>query len=65
MAYSFAVTLVLALVLKAVVGLRVSQDDEVSGIDLAVHAETAYELGESGGGGVFAGIGHHSHGGER
>ncbi len=65
MAYSFAVTLILALVLKAVVGLRVSQDDEVSGIDLAVHAETAYELGESGGGGVFAGIGHHSHGGER
>ena len=65
MAYSFVITLILALVLKAVVGLRVSQDDEVGGIDLAVHAESAYELGESGGGGVFAGIGHHSHGGER
>ncbi|MFM9134285.1 MAG: ammonium transporter [bacterium] len=65
MAYSFLITLVLAFILKAVVGLRVSHDDEVGGIDLAVHAETAYELGESGGGGVFAGIGHHSHGGER
>ena len=65
MAYSFVITLVLAFALKAVVGLRVSQDDEVGGIDRAVHAETAYELGESGGGGVFAGVGHHSHGGER
>lgn len=65
LAYSFVVTLVLALVLKATIGLRISHDDEVQGIDLAVHAESAYELGDSGGGGVFAGIGHHSHGGER
>ena len=65
LAYSFVITLVLAFILKATVGLRISRDDEVSGIDLAAHAETAYELGESGGGGVFAGIGHHSHGGER
>lgn len=65
LAYSFVVTLVLALVLKATIGLRISHDDEVQGIDLAVHAESAYELGDPGGGGVFAGIGHHSHGGER
>jgi ammonium transporter, Amt family len=57
LAYSFAVTVVLALILKFTVRLRVSTDDEISGIDLAVHAETGYELGESGGGGVFAGIG--------
>lgn len=57
LAYSFIVTLVLALILKFTVKLRVSSDDEVSGIDLAVHAETGYVLGESGGGGVFAGIG--------
>lgn len=55
--YSFAVTLVLALVLKAMVGVRVSEDDEIAGVDQAVHAETAYELGEAGGGGRFAGIG--------
>ena len=56
--YSFVVTAVLALALKFTVGLRVSKDDEIAGIDLAEHAETAYELGDSGGGGVFAGIGH-------
>ena len=65
LAYSFVVTLILAFALKATVGVRVSKDDEVSGIDLALHAESAYELGDSGGGGVFAGVGHHSHGGER
>lgn len=57
LAYSFVVTLVLALILKATVKLRVSQDDEVAGIDLTTHAETAYEFGDSGGGGAFAGIG--------
>lgn len=65
LAYSFVITLILAFALKATVGLRINRDDEISGIDLAAHAETAYELGESGGGGVFAGIGHHSHGGEK
>ncbi|MGI9195967.1 MAG: ammonium transporter [Candidatus Nanopelagicales bacterium] len=65
LAYSFVITVVLALILKATVGLRISKDDEQAGIDLAVHAETAYELGDSGGGGVFAGVGHHAHGGER
>lgn len=58
MAYSFVVTLILALILKFTVKLRVSHDDEVSGIDLAVHAESAYEFGDTGGGGIFAGIGH-------
>jgi Amt family ammonium transporter len=58
--YSFVVTVILALILKFTIGLRVSKDDEQAGIDLAEHAETAYELGDSGGGGVFAGIGHGS-----
>jgi Amt family ammonium transporter len=56
--YSLVVTLVIALVIKAVIGLRVTEEQEVSGVDLAEHAESAYELGESGGGGVFAGVGH-------
>ena len=65
LAYSFIVTLILAFIIKAAIGLRISRDDELSGIDVAAHAESAYELGDTGGGGVFAGVGHHSHGGER
>lgn len=56
--YSLIVTLVIALVIKAIIGLRVTEEQEISGVDLAEHAESAYELGESGGGGVFAGVGH-------
>ncbi|MFM8515397.1 MAG: ammonium transporter, partial [Actinomycetota bacterium] len=56
--YSFVVTLVIAVVIKAMMGLRVTEEQETSGVDLAEHAESAYELGESGGGGVFAGVGH-------
>ncbi len=39
-------------------GIRIDKDQEVGGIDLALHAESAYELGDTGGGGVFAGVGH-------
>ncbi len=46
--FSVLVTYVLALVLKAVGGWRVSEEDEVGGIDLAVHGETAYETIQSG-----------------
>ncbi|MDO8307371.1 MAG: ammonium transporter [Actinomycetota bacterium] len=56
--YSLVVTAIIAFVIKVVIGLRVSKDDEVAGIDLAVHAETGYEMGDSGGGGTFAGVGH-------
>ncbi|MCW2945853.1 MAG: hypothetical protein JWR24_2570 [Actinoallomurus sp.] len=51
--YSFVVTWIIGKVLDKIMGLRVSEEDEVSGIDLAVHAETAYEIGNvhSGGGG--------------
>ena len=41
--FSGVLTAVIALILKAVLGLRVSEEAEVSGIDLAVHGETAYE----------------------
>jgi Amt family ammonium transporter len=44
MGYSFFVTLIIALVLKYTIGLRVSEDAEVLGIDQSEHAETAYEL---------------------
>jgi ammonium transporter, Amt family len=45
MAYSFTATLIIALVIKAVMGLRVSEEQEVTGIDTTLHAESAYELG--------------------
>ena len=41
--YSFVVTLVIVYALKFTMGLRVSEDVEVAGIDLAEHGETAYE----------------------
>jgi Amt family ammonium transporter len=46
--YSLVVSAVLAKVIDLVMGFRVSEDDEISGIDQAEHAETGYD---------FAGIG--------
>ncbi|MGA1700794.1 MAG: ammonium transporter [Candidatus Nanopelagicales bacterium] len=63
--YSLILTFIIGYLIKVTIGFRVSEDVEVSGVDLEEHAESAYELGDSGGGGVFAGIGHRSHGGEQ
>jgi Amt family ammonium transporter len=41
--YSFVVTLIIGLVIKKTIGFRTSEEVEVSGIDLAIHGETAYE----------------------
>jgi Amt family ammonium transporter len=43
--WSFSVTLVLMLILKATIGVRVSDEVEATGLDLAEHAETAYHSG--------------------
>ena len=51
LAYSFVVTLLIALLLKATIGLRASEEDEVTGLDQTQHAESAYEAGSIGGGG--------------
>ena len=56
--YSLIATLIIAFLIKMTIGFRISEESEVSGIDLAEHAESAYVLGESGGGGIFAGVGH-------
>jgi len=56
LAYSFVLTLVIALVVKAVMGLRVTEEQEITGIDQSVHAETAYEfvgLGTAGSGSML------------
>jgi len=55
MAYSFVVTYVLATVLKFVMGIRVSDEEEVLGIDQQTHAESAYEIGGGIGGGSGTG----------
>jgi len=41
--FSFVVTYLIGLAIKSTIGLRVSEDVEVAGIDLAEHGETAYE----------------------
>ncbi|GAC1442762.1 MAG: ammonium transporter [Mycobacteriales bacterium] len=53
MGYSFVLTLVIALVIKYTMGLRVTEEQEVTGIDQTIHAESAYEfagLGSAGSG---------------
>ncbi|HEX2484609.1 MAG TPA: ammonium transporter, partial [Myxococcota bacterium] len=43
--FAVAMTAIIALVLKAVMGLRVGIEDEDLGLDLAEHSETAYSFG--------------------
>jgi Amt family ammonium transporter len=45
MGYSFVLSLLIALAIKKTIGFRAGTEDEVSGIDEAEHAETAYEFG--------------------
>jgi Amt family ammonium transporter len=56
--YSLIVTAIIAFIIKAVMGFRADEESEAEGVDVTEHAESAYELGDSGGGGVFAGVGH-------
>ncbi|HEX3611885.1 MAG TPA: ammonium transporter [Sporichthyaceae bacterium] len=46
--YSFTVTLLIGWVLHKTLGFRVERDHEISGVDLALHAEAAYELAPAG-----------------
>ncbi|MFF1477821.1 ammonium transporter [Streptomyces sp. NPDC058301] len=50
--YSLVVSAVLAFLLDKTIGMRVPEDDEVSGIDQVEHAETAYDFSGAGGGTV-------------
>ena len=43
----FVVTMIILKVLDATMGLRVSDEDEMAGLDLSQHSETAYALGGS------------------
>jgi Amt family ammonium transporter len=42
--YAFVVSGIIGLVVDRLMGLRVHEEHEVSGIDLVIHAETAYDL---------------------
>ena len=49
--YSFIITLIIGLVIDKVIGFRVKEEAEISGIDYDQHAETGYELTNSSRGG--------------
>ncbi|HEV7186978.1 MAG TPA: ammonium transporter [Blastococcus sp.] len=49
-AWSFLVSLAIGRLLQRTVGFRIAAEDEMTGIDSVVHAETAYELDALGGG---------------
>ncbi|MFF3467855.1 ammonium transporter [Streptomyces sp. NPDC001984] len=48
--YSLVASAILAFLLDKTIGMRVTEDEEVSGIDQAEHAETAYDFSGAGGG---------------
>ncbi|MDQ3771893.1 MAG: ammonium transporter [Actinomycetota bacterium] len=50
--FSLVVSLVILKVVEATVGLRVSEEEELNGLDLSQHAEVGYALSESGGGSI-------------
>jgi Amt family ammonium transporter len=52
-AYSFIATMIIGKIVDLTIGFRIPQDQEVAGIDLAIHAERAYELSDNGQGGVL------------
>ncbi len=51
--YSFVVTLILGFIIEKTIGFRIKAEDEVDGIDLSEHAESAYEMSSSSRGGSF------------
>ena len=52
-AYSFILSLILAKIVDLIVGFRISEAEEISGIDLVIHAERGYELTDNTQGGAF------------
>jgi Amt family ammonium transporter len=54
--YSGVLTTIIALAIKYTIGLRVSEEDEVEGIDFTEHGETGYDLHTSTTGGGKTGV---------
>lgn len=61
-AYAFTITWVLAKVLDKTMGFRVAPEDEHAGVDLVLHAESAYDFSGASAG-YFTGTGQQSRGG--
>jgi Amt family ammonium transporter len=53
LAYSFIATYIIGLILHKTIGFRITEEEEIEGIDYAEHAETAYDLVSSSGTGTF------------
>ncbi|MFI5428040.1 hypothetical protein [Aeromicrobium sp. UC242_57] len=54
LAYSFVLTYVIGKLIDVTIGFRISEEDEVTGIDQVEHLETAYDyVGSSAGGSHF------------
>ncbi|MEB7505116.1 ammonium transporter [Arthrobacter koreensis] len=51
--FSAVMTLIIGLAIHKTMGFRVTEEQEINGVDLSEHAETAYELGGIGVGGSF------------
>jgi ammonium transporter, Amt family len=51
--FSFVGTFIIAKVIGIVMQTRVSEEDELTGLDLSIHGESAYEFGPGGGSGGF------------
>jgi Amt family ammonium transporter len=49
--FSFVLTYVIGVVIQKTIGFRLDEEDEVTGIDTVVHAESGYDLASLGGGG--------------
>ena len=49
LAFSFVATMIIVKVVDATIGLRVTEEDELSGLDLTQHSEVGYSLTESSG----------------
>ncbi|SEL84939.1 ammonium transporter [Blastococcus sp. DSM 46786] len=54
LAFSFVLTLVIGSVIQKTMGFRITEDDEVAGIDTVVHAESGYDFASLGGSGSTA-----------
>ncbi|MGQ0623073.1 MAG: ammonium transporter [Sporichthyaceae bacterium] len=48
MAYAFTVTFIIGWIIHKTIGFRATPEQELGGLDQALHAETAYELGTTG-----------------
>ena len=54
-AYAFIVTWIIAKVIDKTMGFRATRDNEIAGLDVTQHAESAYDLAGVAGGGILGG----------